>query len=148
WLLGFRDICRSTDERTVISSVMPLVAVGNKAPLMLFEKSISTRQVAAFLANLSSLVLDFSARQKVGGTTLNYFLLKQFPVLAPDSYSESDLDFIVPRVLELTYTSHDLSAWAEELGYEGPPFVFDPERRAVLRAELDAWFARLYGLSE
>ena len=27
WLIGWRDICRSTDERTVIAGVIPLVAV-------------------------------------------------------------------------------------------------------------------------
>ncbi|MDW8313170.1 MAG: hypothetical protein RMK02_10595, partial [Burkholderiales bacterium] len=42
---------------------------------------------------------------------------------------------------------HDLAPWAQELGYDGPPFPFDPERRAVLRAELDAYYARLYGLT-
>ena len=30
---------------------------------------------------------------------------------------------------------------------DGPPFRFDPERRALLRAELDAYYAHLYGLS-
>ena len=52
-----------------------------------------------------------------------------------------------PRVLELTYTSHDLKPWGQDLGYDGPPFRFDPERRALLRAELDAYYAHLYGLS-
>jgi hypothetical protein len=33
------------------------------------------------------------------------------------------------------------------LGYDGAPFPFDPERRAQLRAELDAYYARLYGLT-
>lgn len=31
--------------------------------------------------------------------------------------------------------------------YSGPPFVFDPDRRAQLRAELDAYYARLYNLT-
>jgi hypothetical protein len=73
--------------------------------------------------------------------------LKQFPILPPDRYTETDLAFIVPRVLELTFTAHDLSGWAQDLGYNGPPFAFDPERRAVLRAELDACYARLYSLT-
>ena len=92
------------------------------------------------------MVFDFFARQKIGGTTLNYFLFRQLPVLPPDAYTESDLAFIVPRVLELTYTAHDLRPWAQDLGYHGEPFGFDPERRAVLRGELDAWYARAYGL--
>ncbi|MBN0002224.1 hypothetical protein JTL74_33805, partial [Pseudomonas aeruginosa] len=81
-------------------------------------------------------------------THMNYFIYKQLPVLPPDRYTEADLAFIVPLVLELTYTTHDLAAWARDLGYEGPPFAFDPDRRATLRAELDAYYAKLYGLTE
>lgn len=146
WLMGWRDIALRSVERTVIASLMPLAGVGNKAPLLLLGASISVRQAAAFLGNLSALVFDFVARQKIGGTTLNYFYMKQFPVLPPERYTEADLAFIVPRVLELTFTAHDLSGWAQDLGYIGLPFAFDPDRRAVLRAELDAYYARLYRL--
>jgi hypothetical protein len=92
-------------------------------------------------------VLDFVARHKVGGTHLNFFIYKQLPVLPPESYTEDDLDFIVPRVLELTYTAEDLSGWAKDLGHYGEPFAYDSVRRAQLRAELDARYARLYGLT-
>lgn len=37
--------------------------------------------------------------------------------------------------------------WAEDLGHRGPPFAWDPVRRAQLRAELDGFFARKYGLT-
>lgn len=37
--------------------------------------------------------------------------------------------------------------FAKDLGYDGPPFGWDPERRALLRAELDAYYAYLYGLT-
>jgi hypothetical protein len=49
--------------------------------------------------------------------------------------------------LELTYTAHDLQPWAADLGYDGPPFPWNPDRRAILRAELDAKYAKLYGLT-
>ncbi|MCE7914657.1 MAG: SAM-dependent DNA methyltransferase, partial [Nitrosomonas sp. PRO4] len=147
WLMGWRDITNATNERTVIASVVPRVGVGNKMPLFMFGDTISPKHAAAMLANLSALSLDFAARQKIGGTTLNYFYLKQFPVFAPNHYTESDLAFIVPRVLELTYTAHDLKPWAKDLGYDGQPFAFNPDRRALLRAELDAWYAKLYGLT-
>ncbi len=147
WLMGWRDICRATDERTVIASVVPKSGVGNKMPLFLPKAGTTPERFAALLANFSALAFDFVARQKIGGTTLNYFYLKQFPVLAPERYTEADLAFIVPRVLELTYTAHDLKSWAQDLGYEGDPFAFNPERRAILRAELDAYYAKLYGLT-
>ncbi|RQR37083.1 SAM-dependent DNA methyltransferase [Burkholderia sp. Bp9143] len=147
WLMGWRDIALRSVERTVITSVLPIVGVGNKIPLFLFGMHIAAEHAAAFLGNLSSIVLDFVARQKIGGTTLNYFYMKQFPVLPPNRYADSDLEFIVPRVLELTYTTHDLRVWAHDLRYEGEPFAWNSERRALLRAELDAYYARLYGLS-
>ncbi len=62
------------------------------------------------------------------------------------SYADCDIDNIAPRVAELCYTSRDLDAFGQELGYT-QPFAFDPERRARLRAELDAYYAHLYGLT-
>ncbi|MBU9137065.1 N-6 DNA methylase [Burkholderia multivorans] len=153
WLMGWRDICRSTDERTVIASVMPRVGVGHTMPL--FFTNRSAPQVAALLGNWLSLTFDYLARQKVGGTHLTYGYLKQLPVLPPDGYASTALEFIVPRVLELTYTAYDLTPWADDLvAYDhrpadqrGQPFTWNPDRRARLRAELDAYYARLYGLT-
>jgi hypothetical protein len=82
----------------------------------------------------------------LAGTHLTYFYLEQLPVLAPDQFTGDDLAFVKNRVLELTYTSHSMRPWAEDLGYSGKPFGFDPEHRAQLCAELDAFFARKYGL--
>lgn len=147
WLMGWRDICRATDERTVIASVIPVAGVGNQMPLMFFKDFESPKIYAAILANLSALIFDFVARHKTGGTHMNYFIYKQLPVLPPERYSETDLAFIAPRVLELTYTSYGLSGWAQDLGYQGEPFTFNPDRRAQLRAELDAYYAKLYGLT-
>jgi len=145
WLLGWRDIARATDERTVIASVLPRVGVGHNTPLMFL--SATPTQIVPALANLNSLVFDYSARLKIGGTHVTYFYLKQLPFLPPAFYSEEKLAFIVPRVLELGYTSHAMRPFAEDLGYHGPPFARDEDRRARLRAELDAFFAWAYGLS-
>lgn len=145
WLMGWRNIARSTDERSFISSVIPVSGVGHSMPLWFINKT--PQLSAAFLANMSALVFDYVVRQKLGGTNMTYGYYMQFPVLSPDKYQSEDIDFIVPRVLELTYTSHDLADWAQDLGYTGEPFVFNPERRAILRAELDAYYAKLYDLT-
>jgi hypothetical protein len=147
WFMGFLDITNATNERTVIASILPRAGVGNKIPLIIPDGHISPNRLTCLYANLVSLVFDFVARQKIGGTTLNYFLAKQLPVLPPEIYTHDDLHFIIPRVLELTYTAHDIKPWALDLGFDGPPFTFNPDRRAVLRAELDAWYAKLYGIS-
>ncbi|QSR35237.1 restriction endonuclease [Marinobacterium iners] len=147
YLLGFRDICRATDERTFIGSTIPFTAVGNKYPLMLLPVATPSDQAAALQANLATLPFDYIARQKIGGTTMNFFIAKQLPVLPPETYKETDLAYITPRVLELTYTSHELAPFARDLGYDGEPFGWDPDRRHQLRCELDAYYARLYGLT-
>jgi len=146
YLLGFRDICRATDERTVIAGMLPFSAVGNNNPLILLPNRFDTRLQAVLMGNLTSLVFDFVARHKVGGTHLNFFIIKQLPVLPPEAYSEKDLAYIVPRVLELTFTAHDLKPFAEDLGYQGEPFPWSPDRRHQLKCELDAYYAHLYGL--
>jgi hypothetical protein len=99
------------------------------------------------LGFIACLPCDFVVRQKVGGTNMTHNYFKQFPFLPPNTYTQAAIDFIQPRVLELTYTANDLKPWAEDLGYDGPPFRFDPERRSLLRAELDAFYAHLYGLT-
>ncbi len=53
----------------------------------------------------------------------------------------------LPRILELTYTAWDLEPFAHDVGYDWPPFRWDPERRFLLRCELDAAFFHLNGLS-
>jgi hypothetical protein len=40
-----------------------------------------------------------------------------------------------------------MAPFARDLEYCGAPFAWDEDRRAQLRAELDAWYAIAYGLS-
>jgi hypothetical protein len=114
-------------------------------PILFIADSIDAHHCAALTGDLSTIVLDYFVRQKAGGINLNFFYVEQLPVLPP-VYTAADLAFIVPRVLELTYTSHSMASFARDLGHDGPPFAWDEERRASLRAELDAWYARAYGL--
>ncbi|MEU5837426.1 N-6 DNA methylase [Streptomyces diacarni] len=152
WLMGWRDVCRASDDRTVISSVLPRTAVGHTAPLLL--PNSPGLPLHCLLANLSAFVLDFSARQKMQGAHLTYTYLEQLPALAPEIYvkparwlqGKPPAPWIRDRVLELTYTSYEMAPWAEYLGDSGPPFVWDEKRRFLMRAELDAAFFHLYGI--
>lgn len=145
WVTGWRDITNTTNERTVISAVLPFVAADDTYSIAL---PMNGAQDGALLtASLNSLVVDFCAQQKVGGTHIRKFILQQLPILPPCAYSEADLAFVVSRVLELSYTSHAMAPFARDLGYEAPPFAWNEDRRAQLRAELDAWYALAYGLT-
>ncbi len=144
WLLGFKNVTAVTNMHTAIFSIIPMVGVGNSMPLIFVDKIDC---ISCFLANLSCILIDYIARQKIGGSNLNFHYVKQFPILPPSSFNEFDQNYINPRVLELTFTAYDLKLFAEDMGYSGPPFKWDTERRALLKAELDAYYARLYGLS-
>ncbi|MHB1887248.1 MAG: Eco57I restriction-modification methylase domain-containing protein, partial [Acidimicrobiales bacterium] len=152
WLLGWRDIARSSDSRTLVPSVFPASASGNKFPLAI----LANPALGCLLhATWSSLACDYIARQKLSGTGMTYFILKQIALPHPETFATaagwkpavSLAEWIRPYVLELSYTSHRLAAYAQDLGDDGPPFRWDPERRARLRAELDAAFMHIYGLS-
>lgn len=145
WLMGWRKITNATNERTLIATPFPRSAAGDSLPL--FLPDIEPRLVAALAGNLGSLVTDYCERGKLGGTNLTFQYLFQLPILPPTAYTEADLAFIVPRVLELTYTSHAMAPFARDLGYDRAPFAWDEDRRAKLRAELDAWYALAYGLT-
>ena len=60
---------------------------------------------------------------------------------------QEDIKFISSRVLELVYTAWDMQPFAKDMGYDGEPFIWNEQRRAILRAELDAYYAKLYGLT-
>lgn len=145
WSLGLRRFARNNDLRTSISAAVPLSGYGDNA--LIANDFAEPKMKIMVLANLNSIPFDYVVRQKLGGTNVNQFVLKQLPVLPPETYSNALLDKITPRVLELTYTAHDMDAFARDLDYDGPPFVWDEERRTQLRAELDGIYAHLYSIS-
>ena len=179
YLMGFRNIARATDSRTFIASVIPFVGVGHSMPV--FQTNKTPKYDACLIANFCSLILDYVVRLKLGGTNMTYGYIKQFPILTPDNFIETAQNFIVPRVMALTYAANDMTEWAKALWNDSslkmrlkmlqlnnkenegitdekfvdrefnsaflPPYIYDDAKRAVLRAELDAYFARLYGLT-
>ena len=100
------------------------------------------------LALLNSVVCDYLFRAKFTSGHVKQYHINQLPIPPATALGDSDLSFMTARVVELTYTSESLRTFAGDCGYEAPPFVWDPERRALLRAELDAYCAYLYGLTQ
>lgn len=146
WLIGWRDVTSAHVNRTVIASALPLVATDDTLSLILVSEENAMRG-ATSVSNLNSLVLDYCARQKVGGIHIRKYVMDQLPIVPYSAYSADDLAFIRSRVLELTYTSYSMGPFARDLGYSGKPFVWNDDHRAQLRADLDAWYALAYGLS-
>jgi hypothetical protein len=145
WFFGIRRIARSTDERTIIGSIIPKTAVTYGLYLLFspYKGIIFT----LIIANFNSIVLDYLCRNKISQPSLTYGLIKQLPVIPPETYTQKDIEFISTRVAELVYTAWDMKPFAQDMGYNGEPFTWNPNRRALLRAELDAYYAKLYGLT-
>lgn len=178
WALGYKEITAPTNVRTMIAAVLPGVGFGNKVPLLIPQEKSATaaaRVVGLLSANLNSFALDFILRQKLQGQTINLFILEQLPVIAPARFDDAlpaaftaaaraaalmngrhadptVADFVIPQVLALSYTAHDLAPFARDLGYVDAqgrvlaPLRWDDEARRERLAALDALFFWLYGL--
>ncbi len=152
--LSFRDVARAKDMRTAIFSILPAAPCNHKLPLILLSQK-QPYNLLYLQSCFASFIFDYATRQKLGGASLGFFILKQLPVLPPTTYQQSCPwspaqtlgDWIAPRALELTYTAWDLEAFAQDCGYDGPPFRWDEERRFLLRCELDAAYFHLYEIA-
>ena len=155
WAVAFRDVTAPTNVRTMIAAPVPRAAFGNTLPLLLplpEHENIYREEAWLLAACLNSFAFDFVARQKVQGQHLNWFVVEQLPVIAPAAYDRrfgaaTARELVRDHVLRLTYTAHDVAPFARDLGYDGAPFLWDPEVRRHLRARLDALYFHLYGLS-
>jgi len=143
-------VTREPEISSIFSSLGS--AVTNHFPLIVSDASPRSR--LCLLANLNAVVLDYVVRQKIGGVTLNFFIVEQLPVLPPDRYRDRcpwdkrrTLErWISDRVLKLTCTADDMRPLAEAAGFDPPVHRWNPTERATLTAELDAAFFLLYGV--
>ena len=159
WVLGFKEITAVTNHRTMIACLFPKATFGNKVPVFLpvgigsDESLVAYKECAPLLlGNLNSVAYDFICRQKVQGQTLNLYIVEQLPMVADGDYDRrfgntTARELVREHVLQLTYTANDMIPFARDLGYDGPPFIWDVEERRHLRARLDALYFHLYGLS-
>jgi hypothetical protein len=137
----------------MIAAVLPFGGSNFSVRTVTFHKPIAP-VAASFLAGLNSYAYDYLLRQSLGGVHLSDYICNQIPVFPPATYVESCAwagqpavtlrDWLLPRILELTYTAWDLQPFAEDCGFLGSPFRWDQERRFLLRCELDAAFFHLY----
>lgn len=150
--LGFRDIARSTDVRTVISSITHKAFHGNKLPNAKIcdqnnHQLISNTEQLFLCGVLNSFVVDWMIRQKVS-STLNFFYIYSIPI---PRLQKGDPWFteIVDRAAKLICTTPEFDDLAQGVGlgshHNG---VTNEVDRANLRAELDGIIAHLYQLTE
>lgn len=154
YAIGFNDVCNTNNERSLIAAIVPQVGAGNTLPLL---DELGAPDCALLVGNLNSIPCDYFARNKIQSRHLNKYILEQLPVIPPVAYARAfgprtAAEIVREAVLELTYTAHDMAPFARDMGHVGsdgevlPPFVWDEDRRLVLRAKLDALYFILYGV--
>jgi hypothetical protein len=140
--LGFRDIAASTNERTMIATILPRgVFTNHKLPYAKTKNILFDLYVCAVL---NCFCFDFLMRQKVSAN-LTFFLVYQTPL---PRLTEKDPQFkpIVERAAALICTTPEFDDLRAEL-LESKLMSLDSDKQQ-LRAELDAIIAHLYGLTE
>lgn len=156
--IGFHDIARANDTRTMVACLTPFYAYSNKLPLIINESAVPWRRFCCLAGNVNSYAYDFIVRQKVGGANLNFFIIEQIPTLPPETYSdqckwskkETLEHWISERVLKLSCTAEDMLPLAKACDFKGSRgdgvHIWKEQERATLRAELDAAYFVLYGI--
>jgi hypothetical protein len=179
WCIAYKSVTAPSNMRTMIGALVPRCAVGNSMAMLLPEpgqEAVYPRTASLLMANLGSMAFDFALRQKVQGQNLNWFIVEQAVVISPALFDQAlptkfvkalraaqlmnghhdhptVADFVLPQVLALTYTAHDMAAYAQDMGYVDaagkvlPPIVWNTEERRARLAALDAVFFWLYGLN-
>ena len=150
--LCFRDVASNTNERTMISAILPPCFFGHTLSAARVLDADGTVAIApniqAFLCAVwNSFALDCMIRAKVS-SHLSFFYVYQLPVprLTPDDPAFKP---IVDRAARLICFTPEFDALAPELGLAShQDGAIDPAERARLRAEIDGLVANLYGLTE
>ncbi|MCC6823108.1 MAG: hypothetical protein IT579_20450 [Verrucomicrobia subdivision 3 bacterium] len=149
--LAYRDVTGSTNERTLVSTILPPGCfTGNTLVNSAAPKNLS--ELLFISAMMNSFAVDYIIRQKVTNHC-NMFYVYQLPI---PRLSAADATFapIVKRAAQLICITPEFDALAAEvrtalkLPAAAVKGVTDAAARSQLRAELDALIAHLYGLTE
>jgi len=160
--LAYREIARSSDERTLIAAIIPPKVFCNHK---LFTIQTGNSAIDLFLlAVLNSFLLDYLTRFRVA-SSVSMYITKSLPIPRLTAGNPT-FDAIVERAARLTCTRPEFAdLWQSVMGTPYPlaqephpqplPVVtgrgvrpaVDPAERQQLRDEIDALVAHLYNLT-
>jgi hypothetical protein len=165
--LAFRDVAASTNERTVIATILPPKRFCPHTVSLEQVHFDSVSQLAGYVcgtylsqiqrlylgAMLNSFVFDWFIRLSIT-SHVSFFFVYNTPVPRLDAHANA-LTLIASRAARLICTTPEFDDLAQAVGLTPTTSsgrteygTTDPTERAKLRAELDGLVAHLYGLSE
>lgn len=141
-----------TNARTCSASILPLAGYGDSCLLILFEDEMKWAEYCGLLGSiLSTFILDYAARQKLGGVNFNFYIQAQLPILPSNFFSQHSANFLpksffISRILELVASSSDMTNFSKDLYPDGKGAIyqFNPERRFAIQCELDSALFHYY----
>ncbi|MEI8703403.1 Eco57I restriction-modification methylase domain-containing protein [Mesorhizobium sp. ISC15] len=150
--IGFCDVASPTNSRSLMAAIIPPNTVsGHKVPTIIFDGG-DRKDMLLWLGVANSLAMDFLVRKKVS-LTMSYTIMDSLPF--PRDYKKIPFaDSIAERVMRLCAVGEEMEGlWrtAIETGLlpASARLEEDPDRRAVLTAEIDVLVAReVYGLNK
>jgi hypothetical protein len=155
WAIAFKRVTSATNWRTMVACVVPdTVAVSYTLYLIGVGEAARTSQ-HCLLAILNSFAYDYFVRQKTMQPSLPIGPVYETLVPSPTSFDAPApwsgatplTQWIADRVVELTCVSGDLVQFGRTVLGRAVVFRWMPERRDILRAELDAMAFYHFGLS-
>ena len=154
--LIMRDISNATNQRTMVASVIACCPSGNKTPIITPSKPSNSSGLSSVL---SSYAFDFVARCRLVGTSMNYHVLAELPVISPAGFrtiAGSSWPFALgcsavhfaPEWLRLRSAVGVLAPRIKSSASWKSLWAITGHERLRLRCILDAIVAELYGLNE
>jgi hypothetical protein len=143
--VAFRDIARTTDQRTMIAATLPGFPAGNKVPLL----KTSTERSIWLVVVLNSWVFDWLLRNRQAATTINYYILSETALLPPSILTPCDpFAPVATRLAEsgISFAPHlSRNARCNDPWRKG--WCGTPGERVRVRSIADAISAQRYGLA-
>jgi hypothetical protein len=150
--IGFGDVASPTNQRGLIAALLPAACVsGHKVPTIEFTKG-DNFYTLLWLGIANSLTMDYLVRKKVS-LTMSYTIMDSLP-FPRDFASTESAGEIARRVCSLCAVGPEMAGFRQtavdaEILSTVEDVIDDPERRAIVAAEIDVLVARdVYGLSK
>jgi hypothetical protein len=154
--LVYRAIGRSTDERTLISTIIPNnVFIGNSlihnvninykiSDSKIVTNEFKNYEIIYHMALLNSLTLNYYVRNKISAN-LNMHFIYEMPIAEAEVSLKNRLVELAFKLLYLSSNKSEFESLRQELGIN----ILESDDSTMLRAEIEVIIARdLYGLTK
>jgi hypothetical protein len=145
--LGFMDVGSATNTRTMISAITYDRPHGNKVPVLSLAGN-STLTISSLCTQLNSIVFDYAMRSRLGGLTMNLFIVEETPLSRLGGASTALERFgtaLAACHVGFSVIWQSLIDSSRQISWKALWAITQHERRRQ-RAMLDAIVASLYGL--